>query len=184
MTVLPHHFVFETSYGFAAIGWRASRVSSFRLPSRTAAAAESALSRRFPTSTPASPPAFVRTIASDAQRYFAGERVDFSAVEIDLGEQEPLFERIYDFVRALGYGETTTYGTVAKALGEEPQVARTVGEAMSRNPVPLIVPCHRVTAAGGKIGGFSAPGGSYSKAHMLALEGASPSSDSQIGFGF
>lgn len=119
-----------------------------------------------------------------AQRYFDGERVDFSTVEIDLGDQEPLFERIYAFVRALGYGETTTYGAVAKALGEEPQVARTVGEAMSLNPVPLIVPCHRVTAAGGRIGGFSAPGGSHSKAHMLALEGVTPPSDSQIGFGF
>jgi methylated-DNA-[protein]-cysteine S-methyltransferase len=180
----PHHFVFETTYGFAAIGWRAASITSFRLPSRTAAAAESALLRRLPASEPATPPDFVRAVIDDAQRYFAGERVDFSAVAIDLGQQEPLFERIYDFVRALGYGETTTYGAVAKALGEEPQVARTVGEAMSRNPVPLIVPCHRVIAAGGKIGGFSAPGGSYSKAHMLALEGASPAPDKQIGFGF
>ncbi|WP_218036406.1 MGMT family protein [Sphingobium sp. EM0848] len=126
----------------------------------------------------------MRTVVDSAQRYFGGERVDFSAVEIDLGEQEPLFERIYAFVRALGYGETTTYGAIAKALGEEPQVARIVGEAMSRNPVPLIVPCHRVTAAGGKIGGFSAPGGSHSKAHMLALEGVVPPSDGQAGFGF
>ncbi|MHA3790419.1 methylated-DNA--[protein]-cysteine S-methyltransferase [Sphingomonas sp. YL-JM2C] len=183
MDRLPHHHIFETACGFAAIGWRASSITAFRLPSRTAGAAEASLSRRFPASDPALPPDFVRAIADDARRYFDGDQVDFSAVEVDLGEQEPLFERIYAFVRALGYGETTTYGAVAKALGEEPQVARTVGEAMSRNPVPLIVPCHRVTAAGGKIGGFSAPGGSHSKAHMLALEGVSRS-DSQIGFGF
>ncbi|TCM16033.1 methylated-DNA-[protein]-cysteine S-methyltransferase [Novosphingobium sp. PhB165] len=176
--------MFETSYGFAAIGWRGSSVSCFRLPSRTAEAAESALLRRFPTSIRTAPPAFLQAVIRDAQRYFEGERVDFSAVEIDLGEQEPLFERIYGFVRALDYGETTTYGAVAKALGEEPQTARTVGEAMSRNPVPLIVPCHRVTAAGGKIGGFSAPGGSDTKAHMLSLEGVASSSNSQIGFGF
>ena len=148
------------------------------------AAAEGSLLRRFPDSEPATPPGFVKAIVDDARRYFDGDRVDFSSVDIDLGEQGPLFERIYDFVRALGYGETTTYGAVAKALGEEPQVARNVGEAMSRNPIPLIVPCHRVTAAGGKIGGFSAPGGSYSKAHMLTLEGVSSLSDKQIGFGF
>ncbi len=180
----PHHFIFETSYGFAAIGWRGTSISSFRLPSKTARAAESSILRRFPDSKPASPPAFVQTVMNDTQRYFEGERVDFSGVEIDLGEQQPLFRRIYDFVRSLGYGETTTYGAVAKALGEEPQMARTVGEAMSLNPVPLIVPCHRVTAAGGKIGGFSAPGGSYSKAHMLALEGVMPPSTAQAGFEF
>jgi len=184
MTTAPCHAIFETSYGFAVIGWRASRISSFRLPAKTAAAAENALFRRFPNSISTAPPAFVQSVISDARRYFAGEQVNFSAIAIDLGDQEPLFARIYDFVRGLGYGETTTYGAVAKALGEEPQVARTVGEAMSRNPVPLIVPCHRVVAAGGKIGGFSAPGGSYSKAHMLALEGVSSPSPSQIGFGF
>lgn len=184
MTISHSHFVFETVFGFAAIGWRASNVSSFRLPSSTATGAESALLRRFPDSISTPPPAFVRSVISDAQRYFAGERVDFSAVDIDLGEQEPLFGRVYAFVRALGYGETTTYGAVARALGEAPQVARIVGEAMSRNPVPLIIPCHRVTAAGGKIGGFSAPGGSYSKAHMLSLEGVSPPPVSQIAFGF
>jgi methylated-DNA-[protein]-cysteine S-methyltransferase len=178
------HFVFETASGFAAIGWRCASVSAFRLPAKSAAAAENALLRRCPGSLAATPSAFVQAVVGDAQRYFAGERVDFADIAIDLGRQEPLFERIYGFVRALGYGETTTYGAVAKALGEQPQVARTVGEAMARNPVPLIVPCHRVIAAGGKIGGFSAPGGSYSKAHMLALEGASPAPDNQIGFGF
>ena len=71
---------------------------------------------------------------------------------------------------ALGWGETMTYGEIARALDAGPEAARTVGEAMARNPVPLIIPCHRVTAAGGKIGGFSAPGGSMSKVRMLELE--------------
>lgn len=184
MNDLPQHRVFETAYGFAAIGWHGSRVSSFRLPSKTAAEAERSLLRRLPASKSAEPPEFIRAVITDTQRYFDGARVDFSAVPIDLGPQDPLFDRIYAFVRALPYGETTTYGAVAKALGEEPQVARVVGEAMSRNPVPLIVPCHRVTAANGKIGGFSAPGGAQAKAHMLALEGVAPPADPQIGFGF
>jgi methylated-DNA-[protein]-cysteine S-methyltransferase len=101
-----------------------------------------------------------------------------------------LFARIYEEVRRLGWGQTTTYGSIAKALGEGPEVAREVGQAMARNPVPLIIPCHRVLATGGKIGGFSAPGGSEAKARMLALEGvqpaadARPKSDAQANFGF
>jgi methylated-DNA-[protein]-cysteine S-methyltransferase len=72
-------------------------------------------------------------------------------------------------VRKLGWGETTTYGAVAKELGAPPQAARDVGQAMATNPLPLIVPCHRILAAGGKVGSFSAPGGSNSKARMLQL---------------
>ena len=68
-------------------------------------------------------------------------------------------------------GYTTTYGTLAKELGAGPEAARDVGKAMARNPVALIIPCHRVLAAGGKVGGFSAPGGSAAKRRMLALEG-------------
>ena len=79
--------------------------------------------------------------------------------------------QIYQALRAIGWGHTTTYGTLAKALGAGPQAARDVGQAMAKNPVPLIIPCHRVLAAGGKVGGFSAPGGATAKVHMLELEG-------------
>lgn len=108
---------------------------------------------------------------ADARRYFTGERVDFASVPVDLGVQQPFFERVYGVVRGLGWGETTTYGAIAKMLEAGPEFARDVGQAMAGNPVPLIVPCHRVTAANGRIGGFSAPGGSLSKARMLAIEG-------------
>jgi methylated-DNA-[protein]-cysteine S-methyltransferase len=183
-----HHHAFETAAGFAAIGWGPAGIVSFRLPAATARDAERALLRRWPGSTMAPPPVAVGAVIAAAQRYFTGERVDFSAVEVDLGEQDPLFARIYALVRTLGWAETTTYGAVARELGEGPEVARTVGEAMARNPLPLIIPCHRVTAAGGKIGGFSAPGGAVSKVRMLEIEGVTfgtpaPSPD-QIGFGF
>ena len=82
-----------------------------------------------------------------------------------------VLRRVYAAVRRLGWGETTTYGALAKALGAGPEAARDVGQAMARNPVPLIVPCHRVLAAGGKLGGFSAPGGAAAKRRMLELEG-------------
>ena len=106
-----------------------------------------------------------------ARRYFAGECIDFTDVSVDLGVQDPFFGRVYASVRQLGWGETATYGAIAKSLGVGPEFARDVGQAMAANPVPLIVPCHRVTAANGKIGGFSAPGGSLSKARMLEIEG-------------
>jgi methylated-DNA-[protein]-cysteine S-methyltransferase len=111
------------------------------------------------------------------KRYFTGARVDFSGVAVDFGQQDPFFARVYALVRQLGWGQTTTYGAIAKELGAGPEAARDVGKAMATNPVPLIVPCHRVLAAGGKIGGFSAPGGSDTKMHMLELEGVAPRSE-------
>ncbi len=105
---------------------------------------------------------------------------------VDLGAQQPFIQSVYDAVRGIGWGQTTTYGTLAKQLGAGPEAARDVGQAMARNPVPLIIPCHRVLAAGGRIGGFSAPGGSTAKARMLELEGVrlAPSEPAQRAFGF
>jgi len=74
-------------------------------------------------------------------------------------------------LRRVGWGRTTTYGALATEVGAGREAARDVGQAMARNPAPLIIPCHRVLAAGGKIGGFSAPGGSRTKLRMLELEG-------------
>jgi methylated-DNA-[protein]-cysteine S-methyltransferase len=148
-------------------------VTRFRLPEASAAATERALLRRVPDATPGTPPPVVAEAAAAAQRYFAGEKVDFSDVPLDLGEQGDLFARVYAAARRIGWGQTTTYGALAKSLGcEDWEIARDVGQAMAKNPVPLIIPCHRVLAAGGKVGGFSAPGGAATKRKMLELEGA------------
>ena len=171
MTIESSYHVFETVAGFAAIGWNASGVSSFRLPGGTVREAERALLRRLPDAKAALPPSPVQAVIGDARRYFARERVDFRGVPVDLGAQDPFFERIYGVVRQLGWGETATYGAIARMLDAGPEFAREVGQAMASNPVPLIVPCHRVTAANGRIGGFSAPGGSLTKARMLEIEG-------------
>src|SRR5215468_1643274 len=95
-----------------------------------------------------------------------------------------VFERIYAAARQVGWGHTTTYGTLAKELGAGPEAARDVGQAMAKNPVALIIPCHRVLAAGGKVGGFSAPGGSAAKIRMLELEGVGPPPPAQGSFDF
>lgn len=172
MTDERFYTVFETVAGFAAIGWNGKGINSFRLPAGTAQEAERALLRRFPDARPAAPlPPQVRAVIDDALRYFAGERVDFAGVPVDLGRQQPFFERVYAAVRQLGWGETATYGAIARALEAGPEFARDVGQAMAANPVLLIVPCHRVTGANGRIGGFSAPGGASSKARMLEIEG-------------
>jgi methylated-DNA-[protein]-cysteine S-methyltransferase len=182
--------LFETAHGYAALAWNERGVTGFRLPAPTAEETRRSLLRRLPDAREAVPAGKVAALIEAVRRYFGGERVDFTDVPLDLGPQEPLFAKIYDLVRGLGYGETTTYGAVAKALGEGPEVARDVGQAMARNPIPLIVPCHRVLAAGGKIGGFSAPGGSNAKARMLEMEGVRPEAEvpakptAQASFGF
>jgi methylated-DNA-[protein]-cysteine S-methyltransferase len=141
------------------------------LPTRSAAATERTLLRRVPGAKPGAPTREVAEAVAAAERYFEGEETDFSGFKLDLGEQDPFFERIYAAARRVGWGHTTTYGTLAKELGAGPEAARDVGQAMARNPVALIIPCHRVLAAGGKVGGFSAPGGSAAKIRMLELEG-------------
>ncbi len=163
--------VFETVAGFAAIGWNDTGVTSFRLPAASAREADRALLRRLPDAMAVAPSPRVQAVIDEALRYFAGARVDFGDVPVDLGPQQPFFDRVYAAVRQLGWGETATYGAIAKLLDAGPEFARDVGQAMASNPVPLIIPCHRVTAANGRIGGFSAPGGSHSKAQMLAIEG-------------
>jgi len=167
-----HYHLFETARGVSAIAWSGAGVIRFRLPEQSVAASERGMRRRLPDASPDAPPAPVAGAIDAAKRYFAGERIDFSFVALDLEGQDDLFRRIYDAARRVSWGETTTYGGLAKTLGAESwEMARDVGQAMAKNPIPLIIPCHRVLAAGGKVGGFSAPGGATTKLEMLKLEG-------------
>lgn len=177
--------IFETAGGFCGIAWNSAGITRFQLPTHGAAAAERALLRKADAAAPATPPREVAEMIARARRYFAGEQIDFSDATLDLRDQDPFFREVYDVVRQVKWGQTTTYGSVAKALGDKPEAARDVGQAMARNPVPLIIPCHRVLAAGGKVGGFSAPGGTVAKQHMLELEGvrvAAPHDQRSFGF--
>jgi methylated-DNA-[protein]-cysteine S-methyltransferase len=166
-----HYLVFETASGFCGIAWNGVGITCFGLPTKSAGAAERTLLRRAPGAEPGAATPVVAEAVAAVKRYFEGEETDFSGFRLDLGEQEAFFEQIYAAARRVGWGRTTTYGALAKELGAVPEAARDVGQAMARNPVPLIIPCHRVLAAGSKIGGFSAPGGSAAKIRMLALEG-------------
>src|SRR5690606_15787491 len=115
-------------------------------------------------------PGWVAALVADIRAYALGETVDFSAVPVDLAGVDDFRLAIYASARGLGFGETTTYGELAKRAGHS-GLYRETGQALGSNPVPLVIPCHRILAAGGRIGGFSAPGGSASKERMLALEG-------------
>jgi methylated-DNA-[protein]-cysteine S-methyltransferase len=103
----------------------------------------------------------------------AGEPIDLTGVQIDLSKAPSFHQRVYEITRAIPPGHTRTYGEIASELGDL-SASRAVGQALGRNPVPLIVPCHRVLAAAGRSGGFSANGGVALKHELLAIEGALP----------
>jgi methylated-DNA-[protein]-cysteine S-methyltransferase len=166
----PYH-VFETAMGFCAIAWSEAGIVRFQLPVKSAETAERLVRRRALGAEPVLPPEDIAAVVAASKRYFAGEETDFSHVRLDLAAEDEFFTQIYAALRRVGWGRTTTYGALAREVGAGREAARDVGEAMARNPAPLIIPCHRVLAAGGKIGGFSAPGGSTTKIRMLELEG-------------
>jgi methylated-DNA-[protein]-cysteine S-methyltransferase len=165
------YLIFETAHGFCGIAWNDVGITRFQLPTRSHGAAARALLRRMPSAESGTPTPQVVEAVDAVKRYFEGEETDFSGVTLDLSDQDIFFKQIYAAARQVGWGRTTTYGALAKKLGAGPEAARDVGQAMARNPVALIIPCHRVLAAGGKVGGFSAPGGAAAKVRMLELEG-------------
>jgi methylated-DNA-[protein]-cysteine S-methyltransferase len=169
METRDHYTLFDTAIGVCAVAWNESGLTHFRLPGASRAAPEARVQKRSGATRSDNPPAPIKALIADAQRYFAGEEVDFSAVAVDLSALSAFQRELYQSLRSVGWGRTTTYGELARALGRPD--AREVGQAMGKNPIPVIIPCHRVLAAGGKIGGFSAPGGAAAKGKLLALEG-------------
>jgi methylated-DNA-[protein]-cysteine S-methyltransferase len=105
------------------------------------------------------------------RRMLKGEKVDLSAVALDLVDTTNFEDAVYAATRSIPCGEVRTYGDIARAIGE-PHATQAVGAALGRNPVPIVIPCHRVLGAAGKAGGFSAPGGTATKFRMLEIEGA------------
>lgn len=171
----PHsHFCFETALGWIGIAWSSEGVARVVTPVRDRQSCETRLVRLCGgQSLPVDEAGLSGEVAATVdllRRYASGETVDFSPVKVDLSGIEPFRLAIYDAARKLHFGEITTYGQLADRAGY-PGEARDTGQALGSNPVPIVVPCHRIVAAGGKIGGFSAPGGSHTKEKLLALEG-------------
>jgi len=153
------------------VAWSANALTAVQLPEGDAAAAHARMRRRFPNASASEPPAFAREAIADIRALVAGERRDLTGVPLDMEGLSAFAREVYAIARAIPPGETMTYGEIAARLGD-PAAARAVGEAMGQNPYPIVVPCHRVLAAGGKLGGFSAHGGAATKLRLLEIEGA------------
>src|SRR5262245_62498929 len=167
----PSFAVFETPIGPCAIAWTAQAVVAFSLPDGTADKTRARLRRRWSGAEEASPPNWVADAIDKVQRLLHGEKIDLTDVPLDLEASPEFHRRVYAVARAIPPGQTMTYGEIAKKLGV-PHESREVGQALGRNPVAVIVPCHRVLAADGKMGGFSANGGVATKRRMLEIERA------------
>lgn len=162
--------LFDTAIGRCAVAWSERGIVRVLLPERDDAAMRGRLLRRYPGAREAAPPKAVGRAIEDIIALIAGEPRDLSDVSLDLSGVPEFNRRVYAVARTVKPGTTLTYGAIAAQLGEPD--ARGIGEAMGQNPCPIIVPCHRVVAAGGKTGGFSAPGGAATKRRLLAIEGA------------
>lgn len=163
--------LFETPVGQCAVAWNAAGLVAVQLPERSAAAIEARLHRRFPGAVPSIPPRHVRQAVVAITRLLRGGRDSLATIPLDLSRCSTFYRRVYEVARSIPAGQTWTYGQLAARAGS-PGAARAVGQAMARNPFPLVVPCHRVTGAQGWAGGFSAHGGVSTKFRLLRIEGA------------
>lgn len=163
--------LFDTVIGRCGLAWGAGGLIGVQLPESSPGAAWARLRRRFPDAVESEPPAEIEAVIERIRELLAGGRDDLADVPLDLDGQPAFNLRVYEIARAIAPGETSTYGQVARAMGE-PGAARAVGKALGENPWPIVVPCHRVLAASGGMGGFSAPGGAETKARLLTLEKA------------
>jgi methylated-DNA-[protein]-cysteine S-methyltransferase len=157
----------DTEIGPFGLAWSQEGLARVLLPEHERGPMLARLLRIADPATTAQLPRFLMDLI---EGYGRGQRADFSHIQLDYGRAPEINRQVYADILKVGWGETTTYGEIAMRLGD-PRLARAVGQALGRNPLPLIVPCHRVLAAGGRMGGFSAPGGAATKRKMLALEG-------------
>ncbi|KDO04305.1 methylated-DNA--[protein]-cysteine S-methyltransferase [Amycolatopsis mediterranei] len=163
--------VFDTAIGVCGLAWREDVVVGTSLPEGSAERTRAWLLRRFPDAVEGTPPAGVQEAMAGIVALLGGERRDLASVPLDFSGVPAFNRRAYEIARAIPPGKTLTYGDIAHRLGQ-PGSAQAVGQAMGHNPFPIIVPCHRVLAAGGKDGGFSARGGVGTKRRILVIEGA------------
>ena len=163
--------LFDTDIGPCGIAWGERGVIAVQLPEADAARTRARLMRRCPDAREAPPPADVLRTIEGIVALLRGEARDLSGVALDMERVEEFDRRVYEIARSIRAGETLSYGEIATRLGGR-ELARDVGQALGRNPFPIVVPCHRVLAAGGKAGGFSANGGVTTKLRLLTIERA------------
>jgi methylated-DNA-[protein]-cysteine S-methyltransferase len=163
--------LFDTAIGCCGIVWSTRGVVGVQLPEKSEQATRNRVLRRYPVARETPPPAEVQRVIDRIGALLRGEPVELSDVGLDSGAVSEFNRRVYDVARGIRPGATLSYGEIAERLGDR-ALAREVAQALSENPYPIIVPCHRVLAAGGKMGGFSGPGGVRTKLRLLSIEGA------------
>jgi methylated-DNA-[protein]-cysteine S-methyltransferase len=163
--------IFDTAIGRCGIAWGERGINAVQLPMGSEDKTRARIRQRYGDITESPPPAEVQAAIAGIVELLGGKPNDLRDVVLDL-DGVPEFNRgVYDIARTIPPGNTLTYGDIAKKLGGV-ELSRDVGQALGRNPCPIVVPCHRVLAAGGKPGGFSANGGVVTKLKMLEIEGA------------
>ena len=165
--------VFETAIGPCAIVWSWRGVAGVQLPEASEAGTRAGVMRRFPSAVEAPPSPDISRAIDGIVALLRGEARDLTDVIIDNADTSEFNARVYAVARNIPPGATMTYGEIAERLGDK-MLAREIGQALGQNPCPIIMPCHRVLAAGGKSGGFSASGGVVTKLRLLTIEGAQP----------
>ncbi len=175
--------IFDTAIGPCGIAWSGRGIVGVQLPEAGEAATRARMARRFPGVIEVPPPPGVARAVGLVTALVGGAQSDLSPIELDMDGLPTFHRRVYGIARTIPPGETLSYGEVATRLGE-PGAARAVGHALGRNPFAIVVPCHRVLAAGGRIGGFSASGGTVTKRRLLAIEGARTSDPPSLFDGF
>jgi methylated-DNA-[protein]-cysteine S-methyltransferase len=163
--------LFDTAVGQCGIGWTALGIAAVQLPEPTDEQNLARLHHRLPDGHEGTPSPLARRAIDRITALLAEGTEDLSDIPLDLTGVSPFDQQVYQAARTVLPGCTVTYGAIAKLIGS-PGAAREVGRALGRNPFPIIVPCHRVLAAGGRLGGFSANGGVQTKIAMLVTEGS------------
>lgn len=168
--------IFETAIGPCGLAWSEAGVTGAALPEPTAEATLTRLKRRRPDAEVRDPPAYIAEAAAAITALTRGEPVDLMGVALDQAGYPEFDRQVWAVTHAIPVGRTLTYGDIARRLGDI-ALSRAVGQALGANPIPILVPCHRVVAADGKTGGFSAPGGVSTKLRLLNIERAATSAD-------
>ena len=171
MKTFPGFCLFDTPLGRCAIAWGRQGVLALRLPEAFEDDTRNALRDSVPYATERVPTEDIAGKIERIRSVLAGGRDDLHTIQLDMTGVPEFHRRVYEETRAILPGETRTYGEIARALGDA-GAARAVGVALGANRFPLIVPCHRVVGASGKMTGFSAPGGIETKLRLLRIEGA------------
>ena len=162
--------LFDTAIGCCAIAWGPDGIRAVQLPAPSEATTRRRISALSPGAVEQAPPVEAVAACDLIVALLEGKPADLTRIRLDMSGVPPFHREVYAVARAIQPGETLTYGDIAKRLGA-PGAAQAVGQALGENPFPLIVPCHRVLAKGGKMGGFSASGGVATKRRLLAIEG-------------